>query len=167
MMRIPGVEKHTLEIFEDERGRFSEIHRVSSSGQEFVQANHSRSRAGVLRGLHYHRHQADLWFVVRGRIRVGLVDLRLRTDRPKTDVVDLDGDAPKTLVIPEGVAHGFLALTDVELLYWVTAEFDSSDEFGIAWDDPVLGIDWGIRDPILSKRDRDNPRLQWDEIPRF
>ncbi|MGH9269435.1 MAG: dTDP-4-dehydrorhamnose 3,5-epimerase family protein, partial [Acidimicrobiales bacterium] len=61
-------------------------------------------------------------------------------------------------------AHGFLALTDVDLLYWVTHYYDASDEFGVAWDDPTLGIAWRIDEPILSERDRANAPLRWDSI---
>lgn len=167
MTTIPGVELTEIDAHGDDRGRFVEIYRASAVPDRFIQANHSRSAAGVLRGLHYHRSQSDLWYVIGGRIRVGLVDLRVRKEPPTTDVVELDGDSPATLFIPHGVAHGFAALTDVDLLYWVSAEFDGSDEYGIAWNDPSLGIDWGIADPILSNRDRANPLLKWDEIPRF
>jgi dTDP-4-dehydrorhamnose 3,5-epimerase len=63
------------------------------------------------------------------------------------------------LFIPPGVAHGFLAVTDLTLGYLVDRYFDGSDEWGIAWNDPELGIDWPATDPVLSERDRNNPRL--------
>lgn len=167
MSVIPDVEIKPVTVSADNRGRFSEILRASSAPLKLVQANHSRSRAGVVRGLHFHRRQADLWYVVTGRIRVGLVDLRVPGGPPQAHTVDLDGDDPATLYVPPGVAHGFAALTDVDLIYWVSEEYDASDEFGIAWDDPTLGIDWGVTDPVLSERDRSNPQLVWDDIPRF
>jgi dTDP-4-dehydrorhamnose 3,5-epimerase len=164
---IPGVIHTELELHSDDRGRFAEIMRATSYPETFVQSNHSKSRAGVLRGLHYHRGQADLWYVIGGRAQVALADLRSGAGRPATATVELSSEKPATLYIPAGVAHGFLALTDVDLLYWVTAYFDGADEHGVAWNDPTLGIGWATSDPILSDRDRTNPELRWDEIPPF
>lgn len=166
-LRIEGVRLIDLEVHEDDRGLFTEIFRAGDCADPFLQANRSTSRAGVLRGLHFHRYQADLWHVVRGRALAVMVDLRERRDPPRSASVELDGDVPQTLFIPPGVAHGFRALTDVELIYWVTREYDSSDEFGIAWNDPYLQLDWGPGDPILSRRDLHNERLKWDLIPEF
>jgi dTDP-4-dehydrorhamnose 3,5-epimerase len=164
---IPGVVLSTPEVHFDPRGSFAEIMRASSYPEAFVQSNHSRSAAGVLRGLHYHRRQADLWYVVDGRIEVGLADLRVRADRPATATVPLSGDAPATLYIPAGVAHGFFAHTPVELIYWVTNYYDSTDEHGIAWNDPTLAIPWSASGPVVSERDASNPELRWDEILPF
>lgn len=164
---IAGVEHRVIDPNSDERGRFAEIYRAPSAGARFVQANHSRSRAGVVRGLHFHRAQADLWYVVSGTARVALVDLRERRDPPQVDTVELDGNAPATLYIPPGVAHGFAALTDVDLIYWVTELYDGSDEFGIAWNDPALGIDWGVDEPRISDRDATNAPLSWNDLPAF
>ena len=83
-IEIPGVTRTPLETHADERGNFAEVVRAAEFPEPFVQANHSHSRAGVLRGLHCHRHQADLWYVIRGRIQVGLADLRERRRRPAT-----------------------------------------------------------------------------------
>jgi len=164
---IAGVELTRLQVHSDPRGAFVEILRARDYPEAFLQANHSRSRAGVLRGLHFHRHQADLWYVVAGRIRVGLADLREKTAEPRIATVELNGEEPATLYVPAGVAHGFVALTDVDLIYSVTREYDSEDEHGIAWDDPTLGIDWSVDKPILSDRDRSNPELDWQQIPEF
>ena len=165
---IRGVEIISLQQHADQRGGFVEILKARNHDTTFVQANHSHSMPGVLRGLHYHRHQADLWYVVRGRAQVGLVDLRdQRRATPLCDSVFLDAEAPATLYIPPGVAHGFLALTDLDLIYWVTMEYDGSDEYGIAWDDRRLAIEWLDADPILSDRDAANPELGWAEIPAF
>jgi dTDP-4-dehydrorhamnose 3,5-epimerase len=164
---LPGVIFSKLTVNADERGRFAETMRASSYPETFVQSNHSRSAAGVLRGLHYHRHQADLWYVVQGRARVGLADLRTRSEEPATATVVLSGNEPATLYIPAGVAHGFLAETAVDLIYWVTNYYDASDEHGVAWNDPTLAVDWGTTDPILSDRDESNPELRWDDIPPF
>ena len=133
----------------------------------FVQANLSTSAAGVLRGLHYHRHQLDYWVVASGRALVALVDVRSMLngtgERPLVEAHELAAD--DWVVIPAGVAHGFLALQPLELVYLVTNEFDGADELGFAWDDPSVGVPWppimGTPDgrPILSDRDRSNPPL--------
>jgi len=102
-----------------------------------------------------------------GRAQVGLADLRVRGDEPIVDTLVLDGDQPATLYIPAGVAHGFLAMTAVDLIYWVTREYDATDEYGIAWNDPTLGIRWRTERPVVSERDRQNPDLEWDSIPSF
>lgn len=155
-----------LEPHGDERGNFVEVFRQRSFPERFVQANHSRSREGVLRGLHYHRHQADLWYVVAGRAQVGLVDLR-HQGAPASQILEMSAEQPRSLYIPPGVAHGFLALEDLDLIYAVTAEYDASDEYGLAWDDPTVALAWKRDNPILSERDSSNPRLDWATIPSF
>lgn len=158
MTSIPGVSVVEVKSLPDDRGWFAEIARSSTYPDAFVQLNHSHSRRGVLRGLHYHREQADLWYLARGRAQVALADLRDPAET-RVDTLILDAAAPKTLYIPPGVAHGYVALTDVDLLYLVTREYDAADEFGVAWDDPALAIPWEVSDPILSPRDRSNPRI--------
>jgi dTDP-4-dehydrorhamnose 3,5-epimerase len=164
---IPGVELTSLSTIPDDRGRFTEISRFAQVDTRFAQANHSHSRRGVLRGLHYHLKQTDLFYVVKGAAQIGLVDLRTRRDPPTSASVELTHDRPATLLIPNGVAHGFLALTDVDLVYLVTREYDPADERGIAWNDPQLGIGWKIDPPLVSDRDASNPELVWDQIPEF
>lgn len=163
---IPGVIYTEIERHPDGRGFFNEIFRAGGVDASLVQANHSRSTAGVLRGLHYHRRQADLWYVVRGELKVGLADLR-RRPHVTSAVLNLSSHSPATLYIPPGVAHGFYATTDCDLIYWVTTLYDATDEFGVAWDDETLGVDWGVSDPILSSRDRSNPPLDWGDLPSF
>ncbi len=175
-VRFGAVTRHG-----DVRGSFRELWRNSSfpsmtaaetgapdgSEPRFVQANLSTSAAGVLRGLHYHRRQLDYWVVVAGRALVALVDVRPLIDGTgDRAVVETHELAPDdSVVIPTGVAHGFLALEPLELLYLVTNEFDGSDELGFAWDDPAVGVPWpmveGTPDgrPILSERDQSNPPL--------
>lgn len=153
MSRIEGVVVTPVERHEDGRGFFSEIARFG----EYRQANHSHSRRGVLRGLHYHVEQADLWYVVRGTAQVALADLR--GDEPVVETLTAGESSPCTIYVPPRVAHGFLALTDVDLVYLVTHEYDASDEHGVAWDDPTLAIPWALTNPILSDRDRANPPL--------
>jgi dTDP-4-dehydrorhamnose 3,5-epimerase len=145
----------------DERGRFVETYRRSwfPLGREMVQANRSEKQAGALVGLHYHLHQADYWYVLRGQARVVLHDLR--TSSPTdgaTLTIDLDGDEDRGLFIPPGVAHGFASLTDLTLWYLVDSYYNPDDELGVAWDDPAIGADWGVTDPVISDRDKSNPR---------
>jgi dTDP-4-dehydrorhamnose 3,5-epimerase len=171
---IEGMMRRSAPRFEDQRGAFTELWRESLTAQlgdeRFVQANLSRSRAGVLRGMHFHRRQVDLWVLIEGRAIVANTDLRPLFDaasadvtkanaakRPQSQVLTLEpGDA---LYIPRLVAHGFWAPEDMALAYLVSNEYDSSDELGFAWDDPAVGIDWPDRAPTLSDRDRATPSL--------
>jgi dTDP-4-dehydrorhamnose 3,5-epimerase len=156
-----------LEPFSDTRGRFLETFRKEWFPQrnwDVVQSNRSDSRAGVLRGLHYHFHQVDYWYVIRGKIRVGLADIR--PDSPTAgavETIEMGGGVHEGLFVPIGVAHGFLALTDATLTYIVDNYYDSQDEYGIAWNDPQLNVPWGTDSPILSARDARNPLLR--DIP--
>jgi len=178
---LAGVRLGRVVRYADSRGSFRELWRESSfpaltleetgapAGSEprFVQANLSTSVAGVLRGLHYHRRQLDYWTVASGRALVALVDVRPvaagTAERAPVETHELAAD--EWVVIPAGVAHGFLALEPLELLYLVTNEFDNSDELGFAWDDPAVGVPWPRIDqtpdgrPILSDRDQSNPSL--------
>jgi dTDP-4-dehydrorhamnose 3,5-epimerase len=162
-----GVNVINAESHSDHRGKLVEILHASDSSVPFVQANHSHSVRHVLRGLHYHRRQTDWWYLASGSARVALVDLRMKVERPPVQMIELRSDEPTVLQIPAGVAHGSLALSDIDLIYLVSEEYDGTDEFGIAWNDPSLAIPWGIDRPILSARDRDNPELQWERIPQF
>jgi dTDP-4-dehydrorhamnose 3,5-epimerase len=145
----------------DERGRFVETYRRQwfPLGREMVQGNRSEKRAGSVVGLHYHLHQADYWYLLRGRVRVVLHDLRVgsKTDGA-TELIDLNGDEDRGLFIPPGVAHGFASLTDVLLWYLVDGYYNPDDELGLAWDDPDVAADWGVERPVLSVRDQDHPR---------
>ena len=158
---IRGVMTVPLQAYGDERGRFMETFRKEWFPQvnwDRLQSNRSDSAAGVLRGLHYHFKQVDYWLAIRGRIRVGLVDLR-RSSPTFLQSASFDMGEGKLLglFIPEGVAHGFAALTDCTLLYIVNNYYDAgADEYGIAWDDPQAAIDWGLAAPALSQRDQNN-----------
>jgi dTDP-4-dehydrorhamnose 3,5-epimerase len=178
---LPGVRYGAIQRHGDSRGAFRELWRASAfptltvadtgapAGSEprFVQANLSTSAAGVLRGLHYHRRQLDYWVVASGRAFVALVDVRPLLDGSGARAVVETRELAENdwVVIPVGVAHGFLALDPLQLVYLVTNEFDGSDELGFAWDDPAVGVPWppvpstadGL--PILSERDQSNPSL--------
>ena len=125
----------------------------------------SESQQGVLRGLHYHHRQVDYWHCGMGALRVGLLDLRCSSPtRGQGQVIELDQGRLRGVFIPAGVAHGFYAVTDAMLFYLVDSYYDGTDEWGVAWDDPDGGLDWGIEGvPILSPRDQNNPQLR--DIP--
>jgi dTDP-4-dehydrorhamnose 3,5-epimerase len=163
---IPGVRLGAVQRHHDSRGSFRELWRAEPGRASFVQANLSTSEAGVLRGLHLHRRQLDYWVVAAGRVFVALVDIRglLEGSAAEPTVETRVLDADDWVVIPEGVAHGFLALEPVDLLYLVTNFYDGSDELGFAWDDPAVGVPWPEvgspdRRPIVSDRDASNPPL--------
>jgi dTDP-4-dehydrorhamnose 3,5-epimerase len=163
-LEIPGVLLGRPERFEDDRGWFMEILREDAFGVSFVQGNHSHSRAGVLRGLHYHAKQSDAWYVASGQAQVGLADLRRPTDHPASLALDMASDDPAVLYIPPGVAHGFLAVSELDLIYWVTHYFDNSDEQGIQWNDPTADVPWSVEKPIVSDRDLSAPPLKWGVV---
>ena len=162
---IDGVIRVHLTSFPDARGRFTETFRSEwfpNTDWRRVQMNRSDSAAGVLRGLHYHFHQVDFWYVQRGTIRVGLADLRPASPTFKSvEVFDMGeaADGHFGLFIPVGVAHGLYTLTDVTLTYVVNNYYDGADELGVAWDDPELNVPWGVDAPSISARDKDLPRF--------
>lgn len=167
---IEGVVIVHPDVHGDERGRFVETYRREwfPDGCEMVQGNRSEKQAGTVVGLHFHRHQADYWYVVQGRARVVLHDLRVGSPTDwATLVLDVDGADDCGIYIPPGVGHGFAALTDLTITYFVDRYYDPADELGVAWDDPDLGIDWGVGQPTLSARDRANPRRSEAELPAW
>ena len=138
---------------------------------DVFQSNRSDSKQGVLRGLHYHHHQIDYWYVPKGDMRVGLVDIRASSPTYlNTQMIDIGKANELGLFIPIGVAHGFAALTDVTLIYIVDNYFyDGRDEHGVAWNDMAFNLDWGLNDPIISERDLKNPTLENlppEDLPR-
>jgi dTDP-4-dehydrorhamnose 3,5-epimerase len=144
----------------DERGVFIETYRRSwfPLGREMVQANRGERKAGAVVGLHYHLHQADYWTVPRGRARVVLHDLRTGSATDGATLsLDVDEDNALGVFIPPGVAHGFASISDLTISYMVDGYYNPADELGVAWDDPDIGADWGIKEPVLSARDQANP----------
>lgn len=172
MLQIPDVRLIIPRVFGDARGFFLETYKQTAFAAEglnvtFVQTNHSRSTANVLRGLHYQKApkaQAKLVTVVSGEVFDVAVDIRVGSPTYGAWVgAVLSSDNHHLLYIPPGFAHGFCVLSEVaDLIYQVTDEFSSEHERGILWNDPEIGIDWPIRAPVLSPRDAAQPRL--DEV---
>ena len=163
---IVGVYIVEPDVHADERGSFVETFRRDwfPHAHEMVQGNRGDRQEGSVVGLHYHLHQADYWYVPNGRARIILHDLREGSPTESaTLTIDL-GQQPdgthdhRGIYIPPGVAHGFAALTDMTITYLVDRYYNPADELGVSWDDPDIRPDWGIADPILSKRDQANPR---------
>jgi dTDP-4-dehydrorhamnose 3,5-epimerase len=158
---ISGVWVVEPDVHGDDRGRFIETYRRSwfPEGREMLQGNRADRRQGALVGLHFHLHQADYWYVPFGTARVVLHDLRAGgpTDGATLEL-ELSGDNHVGVFIPPGVAHGFAALTDTTITYLVDGYYNAADELGVAWDDPDVAAEWGLAEPVLSERDRTNPR---------
>ncbi|MGC8819449.1 MAG: dTDP-4-dehydrorhamnose 3,5-epimerase [Athalassotoga sp.] len=155
-------------VFPDERGFFMESYNKRDFTEigltmEFVQDNHSRSKKGVLRGLHFQdKHpQGKLIRVVRGEVFDVAVDIR--RDSPtfgRWYSVILSEENKRMFYIPEGFAHGFLVLSDeVDFLYKCTDYYYPDEDCGIIWNDPDIGIDWPLNgiEPILSEKDKKRP----------
>jgi len=165
---IPEILLVEPEIHGDGRGFFAELYqsdRYASVGitAKFVQDNLSRSRAGVLRGLHVQnpRPQGKLVTVLRGAVLDVAVDVRVGSPNYGRHVkVELSEENRRQLWIPRGFAHGFLVLSEVADFFYKCDEFYSpSDEIVVRWDDPELGIDWGPIDPKVSPRDNSGQSL--------
>ena len=158
---IRGVQFVRFDAISDDRGEFRETFRAEwfpRVNWTRVQTNRSDSRPHVLRGLHFHRHQTDYWLVATGTIRVGLCDLRASSVTfMGVDVLEMGDDNQMGLLVPHGVAHGFVSMTEVTVNYMVNNYYDGSDEHGVAWNDPELAVHWGVNEPIISPRDLNNP----------
>ena len=154
-------------VFLDERGFFLEPYRAeryAPYGIELsAQDNHSRSTHGVLRGLHFQTRpgQAKLVRCARGRILDVAVDVRLQSPTyGQSFAIELDDVEHAQVYAPVGFAHGYCVLSDVaDVVYKVSTPYDGATESGIAWDDPDLGIDWKVDEPVVSERDTGAPRL--------
>ena len=160
---LPGVVVIEPRVFEDQRGFFMETFRESefkAAGLDyrFVQDNHSQSRQGTLRGLHYQieHPQGKLVRVIRGEVFDVAVDLR--RDSPAFGQwcgVVLSQSNRRQFYVPPGFAHGFCVLSDVaEFLYKCTDYYYPQHERTLLWNDPQVGIEWPVRDPLLSEKDQ-------------
>jgi dTDP-4-dehydrorhamnose 3,5-epimerase len=169
---IEAVKIITPRRFGDARGWFSEVYSKKLFGEagielDFVQDNHSASSTkGTLRGLHFQTPpfaQDKLVRVTRGRILDVAVDLRRSSPTFGQHVaVELSQENGRQLLVPVGFAHGFCTLEDdTEVLYKVTNYYAPAHDFGLAWDDPELGIAWPVSagGAILSDKDLTHPRL--------
>jgi dTDP-4-dehydrorhamnose 3,5-epimerase len=174
--RIAGLVLVEPAVHRDDRGFFTETFRADDFEQlgvdvEFVQENHSRSVRGTVRALHFQLEpgQGKLVRAARGSVYDVAVDLR--RDSPTFghyEAFELSDENCQELFVPVGFAHGFCVTSDVaDVTYKVTSYYDGAQERGIDWDDPEIGIEWPVADPIVSERDRSNPRLAEvaDELP--
>ena len=146
------VQRFELNRHEDDRGWFAELIRASALPKPIRQANLSRSRKGVIRGLHYHlRGQNDLFVCLEGMVRIVVLD----RESGETFTEDVGDDNPVAIYVPGVHAHGYEALTDCLFAYLVTEEYDAAnpDEHSIAWDDERIRHLWSTRSPVLSERD--------------
>jgi dTDP-4-dehydrorhamnose 3,5-epimerase len=166
---LPGVLIVEPGIFKDERGFFMETYhqrRYAEGGIDclFVQDNHSRSRRGTLRGLHYQlKHsQAKLIYVTGGEIFDVAVDIRRGSPTfGKWVGTHLTEENGRQIYIPRGFAHGFCTLSETADVIYKCADFYApGDEYSILWSDPDIGIEWPEKNPLLSKKDSRNPRLR-------
>ena len=130
---------------------------------DFAQHNHSRSVRGTLRGLHFQTSpgQAKLVRCMRGRIFDVAVDLRRESPTfGRWEGHELDDQRHRQLLVPVGFGHGFCVLSEVaDVSYLLSSPYDPATEAGIAWDDPDVGVEWPVTEPLLSERDRRAPRL--------
>jgi len=158
------------QVVPDQRGFFMETYKRSEFAAAgiadvFVQCNHSKSAKGILRGLHYQNQpkaQGKLIRTLGGEIYDVAVDIRKGSPTfGKWVAVELSAESKRMLYVPAGFAHGFCVTSeDAEIQYMTTEEYAPDFESGVIWNDPDLGIDWPIAEPVLSPRDRAWPRLR-------
>ncbi len=164
---IPGLLVIKKPTFNDKRGFFREVFRLkelAECGVEFkpVQMNHSFSQPRVIRGLH-----AENWnklvYPISGKMFAAVVDIRPeKKSFAKVETFIFDERDPFGLFISKGLANSICVIGDVGVhyIYLVDAYYDGKDTRAISWDDPDLSIDWPVKNPILSDRDKNNPRLR-------
>ena len=173
---IPGLVVVQPKVFTDNRGFFLETYSRRAFAEagldyDFVQDNHARSvTKGVLRGLHFQRPpsaQAKLVWVVRGAVFDVAVDLRRGSPTyGRWYGMELSAENFSRLMLPRGFAHGYVTLTEnAEFMYKVDAPYSPADDAGIAWNDPDIAVRWPVTDPVLSEKDKAQPRLSQMESP--
>lgn len=174
--RIGGLVLIEPTVHADGRGFFLETYRredyrALGVNAEFVQDNHSRSQHGTVRAFHFQLHpgQAKLVRAARGAVHDVAIDLRRSSPTyGEHESFELTEENQRQLFVPVGFAHGFCAVSDIaDVTYKVSSYYDPETERGIAWNDPGLGIKWPVEEPIVSDRDRSNPRLEEiaDQLP--
>jgi dTDP-4-dehydrorhamnose 3,5-epimerase len=176
---LPGVWELRPNVFRDSRGFFFETYqraKFASLGitDVFVQENHSSSLKGTVRGLHFQltHPQAKLCRVVCGEAFDVIVDIRVGSPTfGKWTGIKLSAQEHNQVYVPAGFAHGFLALTDrVEFLYKCSDFYAPGDERGVLWNDPDIAIPWHVGNPLVSEKDKRNPRLfemSEADLPRY
>jgi dTDP-4-dehydrorhamnose 3,5-epimerase len=166
--KLDGVVLIEPVVHGDERGFMLESYSRDAWAElgvevEFVQHNHSRSSRGTLRGIHFQTEpgQAKLVRCARGEILDVAVDLRRRSPTyGQWEAHRLDDVRHRQLFVPVGFGHGFAVLSETaDVCYQVSSYYDPATEAGIAWDDPDVGVDWQVADPLLSERDKSAPKL--------
>ena len=172
--KIDGVFVIEPQIFGDERGFFMETYKESDFKNagldyDFIQDNHSKSRKGVLRGLHYQLHypQAKLVRVIQGEVFDVAVDLRKNSPTYGQWVgVILSAENKKMFMIPRGFAHGFVVLSETaEFVYKCDELYHPEDEGRVMWNDPEVGIEWPYKgEPLLSEKDKKHPSLKESKV---
>jgi len=174
--KLDGVVLLEPDVHGDERGFLVEIFSAPAWRElgvdvDFVQHNHSRSRKGTLRGIHFQTEpgQAKLVRCARGEILDVAVDLRRGSPTyGQWEAHRLDDVKHRQLFVPVGFGHGFAVLSETaDVAYQVSSYYDPATEAGIAWDDPDVAVDWQVDEPLLSERDKTAPKLAElaDELP--
>lgn len=170
---IAGLKIIQPKVWGDARGHFFESYseaafRAAGLPTDFVQDNQSLSAKGILRGLHFQKPpyaQGKLVRVIKGAVLDVVVDLRSSSPTyGQHFAIELNEDNKTMFWVPPGFAHGFLTLTDDTIfVYKVTGLYNKESEGGLLWNDPALGINWGVENPLLSDKDRILPLLS--ELP--
>jgi dTDP-4-dehydrorhamnose 3,5-epimerase len=166
--RLEGPRLLAPQVHSDDRGFFAETFRESAWAEagvyeDWVQDNHSRSRRGALRGMHFQLRpgQAKLVRCARGEILDAVVDLRHGSPTfGEWETHRLDDRALHQLYVPVGFAHGFCVVSEeADVVYKCSTYYDADTEGSLAWDDPAVGIEWPVDEPTVSERDASAPRL--------
>jgi dTDP-4-dehydrorhamnose 3,5-epimerase len=172
--RLEGTVLIESPIHGDHRGFFHEVYRKNVFAdlgitEEFVQDNHSRSRRGIVRGIHFQPGMSKVILCARGAILDVLVDLRRGSPTfGEWEAVELNDENLRQLYCPDGFGHGFCVLSDeADVIYMCSTYYDPAAEGGIRYDDPDVGIEWPELELIPSERDANAPRLAEiaDELP--
>ncbi|MDH2357126.1 dTDP-4-dehydrorhamnose 3,5-epimerase [Bradyrhizobium sp. SSUT112] len=174
---LPEVQIIEPKLFGDQRGFFLETYQLAryvdcGIARPFIQDNLSRSTFGVLRGLHLQNPstQGKLVSAMRGRVLDVAVDVRVGSPNFGRHVaVELSEDNRRQLWVPRGFAHGFVVLSEsADFFYKCDDLYSPKDEISVRWDDPAIGIDWGIEKPSLSAKDAAAPLLaDVKNLPRY
>jgi len=170
--KLSGVFEIIPAVFDDNRGFFLETYHKEKYAEpgikvDFVQDNHSNSKKGTLRGLHYQleNSQAKLVYVVKGEILDVIVDIRRGSPTFRQWIsFTLSETNKKQVFVPEGFAHGFCVNSEsADVIYKCTDYYHPEDEYGVLWSDPDVGIEWDVENPIITDKDNKYPKLS--DIP--